>query len=141
NVFITFKVGFDKLDFKGKYQINAQILLLNIVGDGDLTGTFLDYDSDCLMKSQKIVKNNNTYVNFEKMKIKIKINKALLNFNNLFGSDSVLGSASNEILNANSEFIIDEIRPVLEDSLSDLFTRIANKITLKFTYDDLFPNN
>ncbi|XP_018341297.1 PREDICTED: protein takeout-like [Trachymyrmex septentrionalis] len=140
-VFITFKVGFDKLDFKGKYQINAQILLLNIVGEGDLTGTFLDYDSDCVMKSQKIVKHNKTYVNFEKMKIRIKINKAVLNFNNLFGGDSVLGSASNEILNANSDFIVDEIRPVLEDSLSDLFTRIANKITLKFTYDDLFPNN
>lgn len=128
------------------------------------------------MKSQKIVKNNNTYVNFEKMKIKIKINKAVLNFENLFGGDSVLGmllfhtiylyisrnllkvqaslhlhhdnflpfkpgSASNEILNSNSDFIIDEIKPVLEDSLSDLFTRIANKITLKFTYDDLFPNN
>jgi len=39
-VFITFKIGFDKLDFKGKYQINAQILLLNIVGEGDLTGIF-----------------------------------------------------------------------------------------------------
>ncbi|KYQ52580.1 Protein takeout [Trachymyrmex zeteki] len=141
NVFITFKVGFQKLDFRRKYQINAQILLLNIVGDGDLTGSFLGYDSDCLMKSQKIVKNNNTYVNFEKMKIKIKINKAVLNFENLFGGDSVLGSASNEILNSNSDFIIDEIKPVLEDSLSDLFTRIANKITLKFTYDDLFPNN
>jgi len=51
----------------------------------------VDYDSDCLMKSQKIVKNNKTYVNFEKMKIKIKINKAVLNFNNLFGGDSVLG--------------------------------------------------
>lgn len=40
NVFITFKVGFQKLDFRRKYQINAQILLLNIVGDGDLTGSF-----------------------------------------------------------------------------------------------------
>ncbi|XP_018404977.1 PREDICTED: protein takeout-like [Cyphomyrmex costatus] len=141
NVFITFKVGFQKLDFRGKYKINAQILLLNLVGDGNLTGTFFGYDSECLMKSKKIIKNNSTYVNFEKMKIKIKINKAALNFDNLFGGDPVLGSASNEILNSNSEFLIDEIRPVLEDSLSDLFTSIANKITLKFTYDDLFPNN
>ncbi|EGI67977.1 Circadian clock-controlled protein, partial [Acromyrmex echinatior] len=141
NVFVTFKIGFDKLDFKGKYQINAQILLLNIVGKGDLTGTFLDYNSDCFMKSQKIIKNNKTYVNFEKMKFKIKINKAIINFNNLFGGDTILGSTTNEILNANSDFLIDEIKPVLEDNLSDLFTRIANKITLKFTYDNLFPNN
>lgn len=40
NVVITFKVGFQKLDFKGKYKINAQVLLLNLLGEGGLSGTF-----------------------------------------------------------------------------------------------------
>lgn len=106
------------------------------------------------------------------MKFNIKINRARLNLDNLFGGDPILGMllfnkfreicdeyehhyicimidvlsfklgpASNEILNANSEFLIDEIKPVLEESLSDLFTSIANKITGQFTYDDLFPKN
>lgn len=43
NVFITFKVGFDKLDFRGKYKINAQILLLNLVGEGGITGSFCKF--------------------------------------------------------------------------------------------------
>lgn len=141
NVFITFKVGFQKLDFRGKYKINAHILLLNLIGEGGLTGSFLGYDCDCLLKSHKVVRNNNTYVHFEKMKFDIKISKTLLNLDNLFGGDPILGPASNEVLNANSNFLLDEIKPVLEESLSDLFTRIANKITDRFTYDDLFPNN
>ncbi|KAL6255407.1 hypothetical protein P5V15_013742 [Pogonomyrmex californicus] len=141
DVFLTFKVGFQKLDFKGKYQINAQILLLNLVGEGGLTGTFFDYECDCLLNSHKIIKNNNTYVNFEKMKFDIKINKAVINLDNLFGGDPILGPASNEVLNANSNFLVDEIKPILEESLSDLFTNIANKITGTFTYDELFPDN
>lgn len=141
NVFITFKIDFDKLDFRGKYKINAQILLLNLVGEGDVTGSFFDYVSDCWLRSHKVVKNNSTYVNFEKMKFNIKINKARINLDNLFGGDPILGPASNHILNANSELLLDEIKPVLEDTLSDLFTNIANKITGQFTYDDLFPKN
>ncbi|XP_070527945.1 uncharacterized protein [Cardiocondyla obscurior] len=141
NVLITFKVNFDKLEFRGKYKINAQILLLRLIGEGGLTGTFFGYESDCVLRSHKIVKNNSTYVNFDKMKFNIKINKARVNLDNLFGGDPILGPASNEVLNANSDLLIDEIKPVLEDALSDLFTKIANKITGVFTYDDLFPNH
>ncbi|KAM0731164.1 Circadian clock-controlled protein daywake [Formica fusca] len=140
-VALTFKVGFDKLDFRGKYQINAQILLLKLVGEGGLNGSFLGYNSDCIMKSHKVVRNNMSYIVFEKMKFDITINKARINLDNLFNGDPILGPASNEVLNANSNLLVDEIKPVLEEALSDLFTDVANKITEAFTYDELFPNN
>ncbi|EFN74951.1 Circadian clock-controlled protein [Camponotus floridanus] len=141
NVVLTFKVGFQKLDFRGKYQINAQILLLRLVGEGNVTGNFLGYESDCFLKSHKVIRNNQTHIIFEKMKFNIKINKAHINLDNLFNGDPVLGPASNEVLNANSDLLVDEIKPVLEDALSDLFTNISNKITEAFTYDELFPDN
>ncbi|XP_011879806.1 PREDICTED: circadian clock-controlled protein-like [Vollenhovia emeryi] len=140
NVFLTFKVGFDKINFRGKYNINAQILLLKLVGEGGVTGSFFDYECDCILRSHKIIKNNSTYVQFEKMKFNIKIDKAVLNLDNLFGGDPILGPASNKVLNANNGLLLDELKPILEEALSDLFTNIANKITGKFTYDDLFPN-
>jgi len=51
----------------------------------------VNFNSDCLMKSYKIIKNNNTYINFEKIKLDIKISKARINLDNLFGGDPVLG--------------------------------------------------
>ena len=45
------------------------------------------------------------------------------------------------MLNANTAAFLDEILPVLETALSDLLTNVANKITEKFTYDELFPLN
>ncbi|XP_034186319.1 protein takeout isoform X2 [Osmia lignaria lignaria] len=140
NVKFTFKVSFERLNFEGKYQIDARILLLKLAGEGDLTGNFDNYDSDVVLKANKVFRDNDVYLNFEGMKIKIRIGKANLHFSNLFGGDTVLGAASHEILNSNSELVVDEITPVLETSLAELFTNVANKITKSFTYKELFPD-
>ncbi|XP_053996503.1 uncharacterized protein LOC128886019 [Hylaeus anthracinus] len=141
NVKFTFKVTFDKLTFQGKYQIDARILLLRLTGDGDLTGSFDNYDSDVVLRARKVFRDNDTYLNFEKMKIMIKIGRANLHLSNLFGGDTVLAAASHELLNNNNALILDEITPVLETSLADLFTNVANKITKSFTYKELFPDD
>ncbi|XP_076172813.1 protein takeout [Ptiloglossa arizonensis] len=139
NVNFTFKVSFDKLNFEGKYQINVMILVLRLAGRGDLTGSFVDYDSDVVLAASKVYRDNDTYLNFEKMKIKIKIGKATLNFGNLLGGDLVLSAVNRELFN--NAALLDEITPVLETSLAELFTDVANKITKSFTYRELFPDD
>lgn len=49
-----------------------------------------DYDSDVVLRASKVFRDNDTYLNFERMKINIKIGKANLHFSNLFGGDTVL---------------------------------------------------
>lgn len=51
----------------------------------------MGYDSDCFMKSHKVIRNNQTHIIFEKIKFNIKINKAHINLDNLFNGDPVLG--------------------------------------------------
>ncbi|XP_074104686.1 circadian clock-controlled protein daywake isoform X2 [Cotesia typhae] len=141
DVTFTFKVSFGLLSFRGKYEINARLLLLRLSGNGDITGNFTGYDSDVVLHAEKVIKNDDVYLNFEKMKIGIKIGKADVYLSNLFGSDPILGPVSNQILNANSNLLIDELKPVLESALSDLFTDVANKITNSFKYSELFPDD
>ncbi|KAK1120380.1 hypothetical protein K0M31_012361 [Melipona bicolor] len=141
NVVFTFKVNFEKLTFQGKYQINATILLLKVTGQGDITGTFTDYESDVVLRARKLHRDNDVYLNFEKMKLKIKINKTQLHFNNLFGGDNALAAATHELINNNNDLILNEITPELETSLAELFTSVANKVTKSFTYKELFPDD
>ncbi|XP_047363512.1 putative beta-carotene-binding protein [Vespa velutina] len=141
DVIFTFKVSFEKLNFQGKYQIDATLLLLKLTGEGELVGNFTGYDSDIVLKAQKIYRDNKVYLHFEKMKLNIQIGGANLYLNNLFAGDPVLGPASNKIINANSALLIEEIKPVMESSLADLFTNVSNKIVKTFTYDELFPEN
>ncbi|XP_006620996.1 protein takeout isoform X1 [Apis laboriosa] len=141
NVVFTFKVNFEKLHFQGKYQIDARVLLLKLTGEGNITGTFTDYDSDVVLRARKVYRDNDIYLNFERMKVKIRIGKAHLHLSNLFGGDTVLAAATHDLLNNNNALFLDEITPVLETSLADLFTNVANKITKSFTYKELFPDD
>ncbi|XP_058803113.1 putative beta-carotene-binding protein isoform X2 [Phymastichus coffea] len=141
DVKFTFRVSFGKLHFKGKYSIDARLLLLRLQGSGDLNGNFTGYESDVVLRARKVHRDNGIYLHFEPMKLAISIGSAKVYLSNLFGGDPILGPVSNEILNANSAVFLDELRPVLETSLSDLFTNVANKITESFTYDELFPKD
>ncbi|KAK2576591.1 hypothetical protein KPH14_005261 [Odynerus spinipes] len=141
DVLFTFKVSFGKLNFHGKYQIDARLLLLKLSGQGELVGNFTGYDSDVVLKAQKVYRDNDVYLHFERMKLNIRIDDANVYLSNLFGGDPVLGPASNGIINANSALLLEEIRPVMESSLADLFTDVSNKIVKTFTYDELFPEN
>ena len=51
------------------------------------------YESDVVLRARKLDRDNDVYLNFEKMKLKIKIGKAQLHFSNLFGGDTVLGKS------------------------------------------------
>lgn len=98
-----------------------------------------DYRSDVIMKGKKIMKDNQEYLKFDKIRIRLRIGKTKIKFENLFSNDPILRQISNDIVNDNSELFINEIKPALENSLARKFTEIANKITLKFTYNELFP--
>ncbi|XP_044743482.1 protein takeout-like [Chrysoperla carnea] len=134
-----FKILLPKLYFEGKYNLNARILLLNLHGNGNINGTFTNYKSNVSMQGHKIKKGDAEHLLFDRLKLKLSIGKAKLYFSNLFNGDPVLGPAVNQIINDNSQTFINEIAPALERSIADVFTDIANKITLKFTYDELFP--
>lgn len=91
------------------------------------------------MRGHKEKRGDEEYLNFEPMKVKLRVGESSIYLTNLFDGDPVLGPATNRVINDNSQVFLQEISPVLEKSLADLFTEMANKITSKFTYKELFP--
>ncbi|XP_041973776.1 protein takeout-like [Aricia agestis] len=134
-----FKLLLPHLDFSGKYKMDIQILLLRLQGRGNISGSFKDYACNVTMRGHKEVRGGEEYLTFEPMKVKLRVGDSSINLTNLFDGDPVLGPATNRVINENSQVFIEEIRPVLEKSLADIFTEMANKITSKFTYKELFP--
>ncbi|XP_067013923.2 protein takeout [Anabrus simplex] len=133
------KLLLPKIVFEGDYQLRMNILIFNVFGKGRLTGTFKNYKCDVHMKGTKILKNNETFLEFERMKFKLQVGNADIHLSNLFNGDPTLGETTNRLINENSDILLPEIIPALEVSLAKEFTDIANRITLQFTYDELFP--
>ncbi|XP_050309451.1 protein takeout-like [Anthonomus grandis grandis] len=128
------------LYFKGDYDIDMNVLILKYKGQGPLTGNFTNYVFNCLLKADKVTRNNKTYLQFRNFTLTLVTGKSYLHLGNLFGSnDAVLGKATNAFVADNTDLFIDEIKPVLERSLAVKFTNIANSITAMFPFDELFP--
>ncbi|KAJ3654889.1 hypothetical protein Zmor_014042 [Zophobas morio] len=135
----AFKVRIPSLHFEGDYDIDMKILVLAYKGVGPIVGNFTNYYFDCILKGNKIKKDGEDYLKFDKMRLRLRIGESKITLGNLFRDDPVIGKATNEVINDNTDLFINEIKPLLENSLAEKFTDIANKITLQFTYKELFP--
>lgn len=98
-----------------------------------------DYACNVTMRGHKEIRDGREHLKFEQMKVKLRVGDSSIYLTNLFDGDPVLGPATNRVINENSQVFLSEISPVMEKSLADIFTEISNKITSKFTYQELFP--
>lgn len=138
NVF-KFKALLPRLHIEGDYEADARVLFFNVKGHGPVNVNITDYQFECKLKGNKIKRDGEEYLEFEKMKLKIQVGGSSIRLENLFNGDPVLGKATSDVINDNSDLFMNEIKPNLQNALSDKFTTIANKITLRFTYKELFP--
>lgn len=100
-----------------------------------------DYACNVTMRGHKEKRGEKEYLIFDPFKVNLRVGQSSIDLTNLFDGDPVLGPATNRVINENSQVFLQEIRPVLERSLGELFTEMANKITSKFSYEELFPND
>ncbi|XP_026466729.1 protein takeout-like [Ctenocephalides felis] len=107
----NFEVFLPHIEAKGNYNIDGNILLLPIRGNGPFTANFF----------------------------KIKLGKGNIDLRNLFGGDKTLGDIINQTINSNIEILSTEIVPLIEKALSKLFIRIANQIIDRYTFEQLYP--
>nr|CAH7741263.1 unnamed protein product [Callosobruchus chinensis] len=135
----VFRINVPKIEFKGDYDMDMNVLILKYKGEGPLLGNLTNLGADVLMKGKIEKINGQNHLQFSKMLIHITIEKAYFHLGDLFSRDPNLGRAMNEVVNDNSEIFLNEIRPALEISLADRFSEIANSILKRFTYDELFP--
>ncbi|KAL1490578.1 hypothetical protein ABEB36_013248 [Hypothenemus hampei] len=129
------------LYFEGEYDIDMNILLLKYKGQGPIQGNLTDYVVNCVLKADKIQKENQTYLKFRKFNLTLFTGKSYLYLRNLFPEyGTVLADGTNSFIHENTDLFMNEIKPALEDSLADKFTDIANSIMEKFPFDALFPD-
>lgn len=112
------------------------LFIILLINDSHIPG---DYACNVTMRGHKQKIGEDEHLQFDPFKVKLRVGQSSIYLTNLFDGDPVLGPATNRVINENSQVFLQEISPVLEKSLADLFTEMANKITSKFTYKELFP--
>ncbi|RZC39115.1 circadian clock-controlled protein [Asbolus verrucosus] len=109
----AFKAMIPHLYFEGDYDIDMKILVLEYKGVGPITGNFTNYSFDCILKGNKIKQNGEEYLKFDKMRLKLYIGHSRISLGNLFRNDPIIGRATHDVINDNTDLFINEIKPLL----------------------------
>lgn len=83
--------------------------------------------------------NGTNFVRFRKLQVRLRVDDAKFQLDNLFNGDPTLGEIGNAVVNANVRLILDELTPTVEENLVDIFTKLANNIMSNVTFDEMFP--
>ncbi|CAH0557643.1 unnamed protein product [Brassicogethes aeneus] len=126
------------LNFVGKYEINGQILVLPIRGDGNCNITFSDGDFIYDTYWTFVEKNSQQFAKINNTKLDMKLKRAHFNFENLFNGDKLLGDNMNKVLNDNWEDVMKEIGPGITHTLDVVATSILKAYFENIPYEEMF---
>ncbi|EDX08667.1 GD17868 [Drosophila simulans] len=127
-------------NFRGKYSLHLNLLLLDIKGRGNMQGHCENAKAFVKIRGSRYLRNGKDYVKFTKMTMRIDFKTFKLNLANLFSGDKVLGDVGNRLINNNQELYLKEIETSIDHSLSKKFLYVANKILASATFDEMFPH-
>uniref|UniRef100_A0A6M2DWZ1 Putative hemolymph juvenile hormone binding protein n=1 Tax=Xenopsylla cheopis TaxID=163159 RepID=A0A6M2DWZ1_XENCH len=131
-----------KIEVKGKYKADGQVLVLPVQGDGDASIVLYDVDIRLTIKetSQRSERKGKSYMQLDQFDVKFTPKRVTMHFDNLFNGDKVLGDNLNNFINENWPEIFKEVQPALEDSLAQIFLEITNRVFNKVPTEEVFIN-
>jgi len=139
DITFDFITSIPKLDFKGKYNLKVKVSIFDLSGQGDVRGAFYRNRARVRLRGYKENINGVDYVRFRKLQVRLRVDDAKFQLDNLFNGDPTLGEIGNAVVNANVRLILDELTPTVEENLIEIFTELANNIMKDVTYDEMFP--
>ena len=134
-----FNVNIPRIRIAADYELDSKILFLDLKGSGPFNANISDYHFECIMKGHKVKKGENNHLEFDDMKCSLVIGEVSIFLDKLFEGNPTLAKATNDVINDNAHVLFDEIKPGVLKAVTGRFTEIANKITLSFKFEELFP--
>lgn len=133
-------VNFPKLEIKGNYDLVIKLFGQNLDNRGDGVIKLDNARARVAMKGSRYTKEGKEYIKFDRFRLKVQPGTIRhLKLSNLFQNDKNLEEAANAFINANSDFLLQNVYPTVEKDLAELLTNIANELAKNATYDELFP--
>ncbi|XP_077269061.1 protein takeout [Temnothorax americanus] len=138
---VRLKLYLPRLKMNASYNIKGNILMLPINGNGLMRGNLSDIDVISTVQGERYQsrETGETHYRVTDLYVDFDVGQANIHMDNLFNGDSTLSNAMNLFLNNNWDIVEAEIKPALENAVSEIFKTFSNKIYSKFPLDTLLP--
>ncbi|KAK9504310.1 hypothetical protein O3M35_010675 [Rhynocoris fuscipes] len=134
-----FVLGFDHLRLEGKYDVDGKIIMIMIKGTGDMEADVYNVEGAVTMASEEIVKDGIRQIRFTEMSVDAKVGNGKILLSNLFGGDKLIGDTINAAINLNFQYFVNELKPIISDTIKTFILKSANNIVDGLSYDELLP--
>lgn len=98
-----------------------------------------DYHARMQIHGYKKVVDGIEYLQVKPIDMKIILGNNKIRLSGLFNNDQTLGTILSQAVNDNARLFFQEFKPTLEQTLSNIFTEIANGVLASASYEELFP--
>lgn len=85
-------------------------------------------------------KNGMDFVKLVNSEVDVDIGKPHLQFDRIFGDNEELNDRTNQIINENILTIIEEVKPIVREIVSQFIVGTVSRVFDKYSFDELFPN-
>ncbi|XP_034840919.1 circadian clock-controlled protein daywake-like [Maniola hyperantus] len=133
------RVRFPRLHLDGRYNLDTQILILPLRGEGNLVANAVKCEADILLRSRLVMRDGKQYLEFTSLKVDIGIKDYRIRLEGLFNGNKALGDATNEAIHQNRVEFLKTMLPYLEKTVSKILLDTANKIVAPIPFDELLP--
>jgi hypothetical protein len=138
NVIFDVAISFPRLRIKSQYNIDGKILILQLKGQGPADGNFTDVSGKLMVNGNIFTKKGKEYIDVKNAKLDLNLGKPVFKFENLFRENRELNEQTNKIVNENVVEIIDELRPIIDQTVTEIVFGVITRIFNRFSMDDLF---
>lgn len=108
-------------------------------GTANARGSVSYTTAEIKLRGRTIRKKGETYLKYDKFGVKITIGSAEVDMYNFSHVDHSLWHFANNYVRNRIKSFINALTPGLENTLSDTFTEVTNKILKYATFDEIFP--
>ena len=129
-----------KLMTIAKYQMLFDFFGNKLKTSGDFFITHENLKVLIPIRLKRVIKNGIEIIKIDPIAVQILDFKVTqIKFSNLFGGNKTIEEIIHALFLSNSDYLFNANRPVIEATLSKIFTEIANKILETTTFDEMFP--
>ncbi|XP_061392808.1 circadian clock-controlled protein daywake [Musca vetustissima] len=127
---LNFELEIPLLRIRAKYNLNGHILVLPLVGNGDVRLALKDVKTAVYTKIS-LRNAPEEVIHIDDMKVTFNVGSMRIHLHNLFNGNEILAASINSFLNQNGNDVIAELRPDLEKGLADIFHGLWNNVFSK----------
>ncbi|KAG5682136.1 hypothetical protein PVAND_011510 [Polypedilum vanderplanki] len=128
---MQFSLEIPKLRLNSSYNLKGGILLLPVVGSGNVNILLKNIKTTILGKIS-IKKLPEEAIHIDEMKVRFSVEKMRMHFGNLFNGNRELSASFHMFLNQNSNEILNILKEALQHELAHIFIKIWNSVFNKF---------